>query len=370
MPTNYYTDTSEDSIDSEELLLYNLMMEYRLQNGLPSIALSKALTIVASRHTLDTVENVGELVGHAWSDAPYDAADSATYPSMWEAPQRLSTGYVGNGFEISTGYSGTAVQTTDMDAARALSDWQGSTAHNDVILNLGPWGQTWNAIGIAIHKGVAHVWFGYEVDPTGAPAGVGVTTAGNDTFVLAPTNESIDGGAGIDIVIFAAERSEVTLSMAGDQINSSGASTGSDQFTNVERLKFSDGTLAFDLTGSAGQTFRLYRAAFDREPDQAGLTHNVNIMDGGLSIFDMANAFIGSAEFKQTYGDGIDNTTFVTLLYQNVLDRAPDQVGLDGWLAQLGSGQTDRQHVLFGFSESAENKTATAPLTDDGIWLA
>lgn len=197
-------------------------------------------------------------------------------------------------------------------------------------------------------------------------------SAGNETIEGGAGNDTIDGGAGYDVALLKIARAEATVNVTGTTTKTTtviSAALGTDTYQNVERITFNDAILAFDLTGSAGQTFRLYRAAFNREPDQVGLSHNVKIMDKGFSIFDMANAFIASAEFQQTYGSNIDNTTFLTLLYRNVLDRAPDTAGLNGWLSQLDSGQTDRQHVLFGFSESAENKTATAALTDNGIWL-
>jgi len=190
---------------------------------------------------------------------------------------------------------------------------------------------------------------------------------GNDTISGGAGNDKIHGGDGLDIAEFSVALASASITRSSDILTVTG--DGTDTLDTVERLKFSDGTLAFDLDGNAGQTFRLYRAALDREPDQAGLSHNIAQMDGGLSIFDMAAAFIGSQEFTQTYGAGISDTAFLTLLYQNVLDRAPDQTGLDGWLAQLSSGQQSRQQVLFGFSESGENKAATASLTDDGIWL-
>jgi hypothetical protein len=54
----------------------------------------------------------------------------------------------------------------------------------------------------------------------------------------------------------------------------------------------------------------------------------------------------------------ISNTQFINLLYQNVLDRAPDASGLAGWLNLMASG-TSREVVLVGFAESAENIAKT-----------
>jgi Domain of unknown function (DUF4214)/RTX calcium-binding nonapeptide repeat (4 copies) len=49
----------------------------------------------------------------------------------------------------------------------------------------------------------------------------------------------------------------------------------------------------------------------------------------------------------------------VTLLYNNVLDRAPDSGGLAGWVASLNGGNS-RENVVNGFSESAEYQGNTA----------
>ncbi len=178
MATNYYTNTSEDSIDGNELQLYTLIMQYRASLGLPSIPLSSGLTITAGRHVLDQIYNTGSYNAHAWSDAAYDSANAATYPNMWKAPQRVSSGYMGDGYEIAAGYLGSGALTATMAPQTALDLWKNSPGHNAVLTNQGPWAGAWNAIGIAIHKGVADVWFGNASDPTGAPV---VDTAVADT---------------------------------------------------------------------------------------------------------------------------------------------------------------------------------------------
>ena len=170
MNIDYYSYAVEDPISADELELYNDMMAYRASLGLPAIPLSASLTTVAARHAVDTVENVGRYVGHSWSDAPYAASDPATYASMWEAPQRLGTAYLGAGYEISAGYIVPSGDQATMTADAALAGWQSSPGHDAVITNTGVWaGLEWQAIGVAIYAGVSHVWFGAEVDPAGAP---------------------------------------------------------------------------------------------------------------------------------------------------------------------------------------------------------
>ena len=91
---------------------------------------------------------------------------------------------------------------------------------------------------------------------------------------------------------------------------------------------------------------RLYQGAFDRAPDVSGLDANVNAMRGGhLSIYDMANAFVNSAEFVNTYG-ALSDEQYVEQLYQNVLGRAGSQAEVAAWLAT----GADRAHILVGFT--------------------
>jgi Domain of unknown function (DUF4214)/RTX calcium-binding nonapeptide repeat (4 copies) len=97
-----------------------------------------------------------------------------------------------------------------------------------------------------------------------------------------------------------------------------------------------------------------------RAPDAAGYEGWVSGLDNGLGIEQVASGFIGSPEFQSTYG-ALDNIQFVTLLYNNVLGRAPDAGGLAGWVGQLDSG-INRTSVVVGFSDSVEyiNTTAAA----------
>jgi uncharacterized protein YkwD len=163
-PIDIYTWTSGDGWNTEEQKLYNLVNDYREANGLDDIPASRALSIVANRHVVDLAENIGE-VTHSWSDAPYSSDDSSTWPNMWGAPQRF-TNYPGNGYENAFGGSGGYVAT----AEDALTGWQGSPGHNNVILNRDIWiDLDWEALGVGIYEGYAVLWFGEETDSSGKP---------------------------------------------------------------------------------------------------------------------------------------------------------------------------------------------------------
>ncbi|AWI86768.1 hypothetical protein CEW88_23690 (plasmid) [Alloyangia pacifica] len=122
---------------------------------------------------------------------------------------------------------------------------------------------------------------------------------------------------------------------------------------------FGDGFAGSYAEEASGQVYRLYQATLDRAPDLTG-HHNwtERLLTGTMSLQEVINGFTGSPEFKATYGN-LDNQSFVTLLYNNVLDRAPDATGLTNWTARLDGGMS-RAEVVKGFSESAEFKAGTA----------
>jgi hypothetical protein len=98
---------------------------------------------------------------------------------------------------------------------------------------------------------------------------------------------------------------------------------------------------------------RLYFAYFLRIPDYGGLQFWINYYKAGNSLDAISNFFAASPEFQSTYG-ALTNAQYVNLIYQNVLGRAPDQVGYDFWLNQLDTAARTRGQVMLAFSESAE----------------
>lgn len=113
------------------------------------------------------------------------------------------------------------------------------------------------------------------------------------------------------------------------------------------------------LGGTDGRIARLYAAFFLRDPDLAGFTFWQNtIAAGDWSNDDAARFFSESPEFQQTYGTGLTDAQYVTLLYQNTLDRQPDAGGMNYWLAQLDAGLT-RGQVALGFSDAPEFRQRT-----------
>jgi serralysin len=196
-----------------------------------------------------------------------------------------------------------------------------------------------------------------------ASAGPAAATAGNDRLVATASNDSFNGGAGIDTVVFSGVRAGYTVTRTGNGYTVSGE--GTDTLTGVERLQFADRKVAIDVDGHAGQAYRLYQAAFDRAPDVGGLGYQMDQLDKGLPLRNEAQHFIESPEFQARYG-AVDNAQFVTLLYNNVLDRAPEAQGLAYHLDRLAHG-VQRADILVGFSESPENQALVIGAIQNGM---
>jgi hypothetical protein len=198
---------------------------------------------------------------------------------------------------------------------------------------------------------------------------------GNDVIIGGKGDDVINGGDGLDTAIFAGNSNEYNLSLSGQTVIVTDKfinRDGSDKVSFVERLKFTDSVIAFDIDGNAGQGYRIYEAAFDRKPDATGLGYWITQIDKGTSLKTVADGFLSSTEFNTLYGSSSTNSSFVDNLYRNILDRAGDKGGIDYWTGILNNG-TSRAEVLLGFSESPENQVGVIGAIQNGIeyeeWL-
>ncbi|WP_421907776.1 DUF4214 domain-containing protein [Mameliella sp.] len=226
--------------------------------------------------------------------------------------------------------------------------------------------------------------------------------AGDDSLSGGGGDDTIDGGTGTDTVVVDQVRGAVTvggtaeapvLSAPGMVLTLSG----------VERVRFADGEVALpDLYGApdpgtgtaegdlllggegavtlsglggddvmlgegrglygtdvSAQVYRLYAAVLGREPDVNGHQAWVaRLATGDRTLEEVVTGFMASPEFQATYGNTTD-AEFVTLLYNNVLTRDPDDAGLASWLASLDGGMS-RERLVLLFAESPEHQSRSA----------
>lgn len=199
------------------------------------------------------------------------------------------------------------------------------------------------------------------------------TRGGNDTIYLVGSNGQISAGSGLDILVVtfdSAQLSDTFSSGSGDDRYLLISDGGVIAAFSVERVAFTDRTLAYDIDGVAGQVYRLYQAAFARTPDDGGLAYWIDQADQGLGLIEIGAGFMASREFVVLYQNALTTSDFVNQLYNNILGRDGDEGGLSFWSGALETGVMDEATVLTGFSESPENIARVAPDISDGIWYA
>jgi serralysin len=119
-------------------------------------------------------------------------------------------------------------------------------------------------------------------------------------------------------------------------VRDSTGNTGVDVLRGVERLRFSDQSLAFDIGGNAGKVARILGAVFGKESvanaEYAGI--GLQLLDEGMSYGELMMLALNTK-----LGAGFSDVDEVRLLYQNLVGSQPSQADLDYWTGTIASGQ-------------------------------
>lgn len=178
----------------------------------------------------------------------------------------------------------------------------------------------------------------------------------NELILARPASENMDGGAGVDVVRYAGNRSAyaITKTAAGYSIADT-ATGGIDTLANIERLTFADKAMAIDLTpaGSAGKTVEILNAAFG-----AGALSNPNFVGIGLRLFDAGYTMDQVALLCVNTGlvSASDNASFVTALWFNVMGTPISEGTLAVLKGLLDTGAWSQASLLALAAETPSNQ--------------
>lgn len=201
-------------------------------------------------------------------------------------------------------------------------------------------------------------------DVSSAPAG-SVMFGDNGEVILSPDQpiEMLDGGSGVDTVVLSGNQSSYTLLISPDGttiVDRRPGGEGVDQLMNMEFLDFDTeldvfGGEPMDLRVFGGATIEsddfesiieLYVAYFNRAPDAVGLFFWANAFSNGVSLDEMAALFAQQPETLAAFPEGTTNAEIVNTVYQNVLNRAPDDAGAEFWTGVLDSGAVSADQFI------------------------
>lgn len=191
--------------------------------------------------------------------------------------------------------------------------------------------------------------------------------AGDDILIGGAGDDFIDGGAGYEMLTYNGVFETFAPVVENGQTVIHSDTDGTDTLVNIEKINFLDGSLIFDTDAVGAQLIRLYDTVLQRQPDSVGLDFYLDLVqDRGATIVDVANDLINSPEFKVATGS-LNSEQFVEYVYQNALGRASDPEGLAFYVKQLDAGLS-RAELLLSFSESGEHRALTADLTANGYF--
>jgi hypothetical protein len=158
-----------------------------------------------------------------------------------------------------------------------------------------------------------------------------------------------DGARAAHVVTVAAQSTLV-------RGNTSNVNTGTDTLVNVERLQFTDVSVALDLSGAAGTVARIlgsvFGAASVNNKEYAGI--GLSLLDRGMSTAELAALAVNAAG-----ASGPEN--IVRLLWTNVVGSPPTADQARPYVEMLAQGTTVAQLTMLA---------ATTSLNDANIDLA
>ena len=105
--------------------------------------------------------------------------------------------------------------------------------------------------------------------------------------------------------------------------------------TGVERLKFSDKSIAIDLDGNAGATAKILGAVFGKDSvsNKSYVGIGLHFLDAGWTYDNLAGLALGAAGAKT-------NDQIVSLLWTNVIGTKPTAADKAPLIALIENGMT------------------------------
>jgi len=99
-----------------------------------------------------------------------------------------------------------------------------------------------------------------------------------------------------------------------------------------------------------------YADTLGRAPDAAGLAYWVGLLRSSTyTVAQVASLFFASDEYY-LYHAGNSATSWVTLLYQKLLNRNPDAAGLASWVSYTNNPKYGKSWVAYQFFQSPESR--------------
>ncbi len=97
----------------------------------------------------------------------------------------------------------------------------------------------------------------------------------------------------------------------------------------------------------------LYIGLLGRIPDEEGLKYWSQQLSQNSYFYDIIGGFLDSQELQNATDYTGDDSSFVSSLYKNILNRDADSAGLNYWVEELAT-YSSKEKIISGFLESTE----------------
>ena len=192
----------------------------------------------------------------------------------------------------------------------------------------------------------------------------------NDTIKGQPGTDFFDGGLGIDTVVYSGPQERYSITKSGNRyvVSEPTGSDDTDYLSNIERLQFSNGKVALDLGGNAGQAARLIGAllgpSFIKDKALAGVV--IGLIDQDYSIESIANLGLNTS-FYLTLAGSTKNEDFVNHVFRNVVGRPPEANEQKTYVDMLNAGTSQAAlAVMAAGTEFTASQIGLTGLTSHG----
>ena len=192
----------------------------------------------------------------------------------------------------------------------------------------------------------------------------------NDTIKGQPGTDFFDGGLGIDTVVYSGLQERYSITKSGNRyvVSEPTGSDDTDYLSNIERLQFSNGKVALDLGGNAGQAARLIGAllgpSFIKDKALAGVV--IGLVDQDYSIESIANLGLNTS-FYLTLAGSTKNEDFVNHVFRNVVGRTPEVNEQKTYVDMLNAGTSQAAlAVMAAGTEFTASQIGLTGLTSHG----
>ena len=187
--------------------------------------------------------------------------------------------------------------------------------------------------------------------------------AGNDIVMrllenLEISQTTMDGGSGIDTVIYDSPASGFSFTAEGQVFSISSLTQGdlseADELISFERLKFTDTNIAIDLDGNAGKTAKLLGAVLGAEgvSNKAYVGAGLYLLDDGMTYEEMMQVAL-----EVVLGANPSSSSVVDLLWTNIIGPPTPADNLPQYSALIDNGTYTAAGLAVAAADHSLNTT-------------